>query len=50
MLSFQIKRIISSEKWLNYVATYFFSKCQKFGSVGRHETGKKRGWPNRVKS
>ena len=24
MLIFQIKRIISSEKWLNYVATFFF--------------------------
>ena len=24
MLTFQIKRIISSEKWQNYVATFFF--------------------------
>ena len=24
MLIFQIKRIISSEKWLNYVAAFFF--------------------------
>ena len=24
MLIFQIKRIISSEKWFNYVATFFF--------------------------
>ena len=31
---FQIKRIILSEKWFNYVGT-FFGKCQKFGSVGR---------------
>ena len=50
MLSFQIKRIISSEKWLYYVATYFFENAKKFGSVGRHETEKKRGWPNPVKS
>ena len=36
-LIFQIKRIISSEKWCNYVVTFFFFfwKCQKFGSVGR---------------
>ena len=31
---FQIKRIILSEKWFNYVGT-FFGKCQKFGLVGR---------------
>ena len=36
MLIFQIKRIISSEKWFNYVVTLlFFLNCQKFGSVGR---------------
>ena len=35
MLIVQIKRIISSEKWCNYVVTFFFWKCQKFGSVGR---------------
>ena len=44
MLIFQIKRIISSEKWQNYVATFFFFffKCQKFGSVGRRYTEKKK--------
>ena len=42
MLIFQIKRIISSEKWFNDVVIYIyiyiyivFWKCQKFGSVGR---------------
>ena len=35
MLIFQIKRIISSEKWLNYVATFlFFLKMPKIW-VGR---------------
>ena len=35
MLIFQIKRIISSEKWFNYVATFFFLwKMPKIG-VGR---------------
>ena len=33
-LVFQIKRIFSSEKWCNYVVTFFVFKCQKFGSVG----------------
>ena len=33
MLIFQIKRIISSEKWCNYVVT-FFKKMPKIG-VGR---------------
>ena len=35
ILIFQIKRIISSEKWCNYVVTFSFWKCQKFVSVGR---------------
>ena len=35
MLIFQIKRIISSEKWCNYVVTFFvFSKMPKIW-VGR---------------
>ena len=29
ILIFQIKRIISSEKWLNYVVTFFFLKVPK---------------------
>ena len=29
MLIFQIKRIISSEKWCNYVITFFFLKMPK---------------------
>ena len=34
MLIFQIKRIISSEKWYNYVVTFFFWKMPKIW-VGR---------------
>ena len=34
MLIFQIKRIISSEKWCNYDVTIFFLKMPKIG-VGR---------------
>ena len=34
MLSFQIKRIISSEKWCNYVLFFFFLKMAKIW-VGR---------------
>ena len=44
-LMFQIKRIISREKWFNYTVTFFLKKlCQKFGSVGRRlKQRKKRG-------
>ena len=31
MLIFQIKRIISSEKWFNYVATFFFQNAKNLG-------------------
>ena len=34
MLIFQIKRIISSEKWCNYVVTFFFWKMPEIW-VGR---------------
>ena len=34
MLIFQIKRIMSSEKWCNYVITFFFLKMPKIW-VGR---------------
>ena len=46
MFIFQIKRIISSEKWFNYVVT-FFLKMPKIW-VGRTTLNgeKKRGWPN----
>ena len=40
MLIFQIKRIISSEKWFNYVVTFFFSKMPK--KLGRSDDGKRR--------
>ena len=35
MFIFQIKRIISSEKWFNYVVTLFLEYAKKFGSIGR---------------
>ena len=48
MLIFQIKRIISSEKWFNYVVT-FFSFCLKMPKIWVGRTtlneGEKRGWP-----
>ena len=43
MLIFQIKRIISSEKWFNYVVALFFLFCFVFffenaKNLGRSET------------
>ena len=47
ILIFQIKRIISSEKWLNNVVTfYFFFESAK--NLGRSDDAKRRnkgGWP-----
>ena len=43
---FQIKRIISSEKWRNYVLFFFFFENGK--NLGRSDDGKwrkRRGWP-----
>ena len=48
MLIFQIKRIVSSEKWFNYVVTFFFS-FENAKNLGRSEEAKrrkKRGWPS----
>ena len=45
MFIFQIKRIISSEKWLNYVVTFFLLKIPKIW-VGRTTlNGEKKGMP-----
>ena len=47
MLIFQIKRIVSSEKWFNYVVTFFFFENAK--NLGRSDDAKrrkKRGWPS----
>ena len=41
MLIFQINRIISSEKWCNYVVTVFFY-LEKAKNLGRSEDGKRR--------
>ena len=40
MLIFQIKRIISSEKWFNYVVTFFFFENAK--NLGRSDDAKRR--------
>ena len=47
MLIFQIKRIISSEKWFNYVVPFFFFENAK--NLGRSDDGrlsekKKKEW------
>ena len=38
MLIFQIKRIISSEKWFNYVVPFFFFENAK--NLGRSDDGR----------
>ena len=40
MLIFQIKRIISSEKWFNYVVTFFVLENAK--NLGRSDDAKRR--------
>ena len=40
MFIFQIKKIISSEKWLNYVVTFFFFENTK--NLGRSDDAKRR--------
>ena len=51
MLIFQIKRIISSEKWFHYVVTFSFLFLKKpIKNVGRSDDDKRRkkgGWPNK---
>ena len=49
MLIFQIKRIISSEKWINCLVIYFFFLGKNAKDLGRLDEGKrrkKRGWPH----
>ena len=48
MLIFQIKRIISREKWFNNVVTIFFFFFENAKTLGRSDDAKrrkKRGWP-----
>ena len=40
MLIFQIKRIISNEKWFKYVVTFFFFENAK--NLGRSDDAKRR--------
>ena len=50
MLIVQIKIIISSEKWFNYVVTsfFFFQNAKNLGRLDNAKQGEKRGWPNRA--
>ena len=48
MLIFQIKRIISSEKWFNYVVTFFFENAKNLGRSDDAKRRKKRGWPKQL--
>ena len=45
MLIFQIKRVISSEKWCNYVVTSFFENAKIWVRRTTLNREKKRGWP-----
>ena len=48
LITMRIKRIISSEKWFNYVVTFFFFENDKnLGQSDDVKREKKRGWPNR---
>ena len=47
MLIFQIKRIISSEKWFNYVVTFFFENAKNLGRSDDAKRRRKKGWPKR---
>ena len=47
MLIFQIKRIISREKWFNYVVTFFFENAINLGRSDDAKRRKKRGWPKK---
>ena len=50
-LIFQIKRIISSEKWFNYVVTsfFFFENAKNLGRSDDTKRRKKIGWPKGCK-
>ena len=45
MLIFQIKRIISSEKWCNYVVTFFLKMPKIWVGHTTVKWRKKGGWP-----
>ena len=46
-LIFQIKMIISSEKWFNYVVTFFFENAKNLDRSDNNKRRKNRGWPQR---
>ena len=43
MFIFQIKRIISSEKWFNYVVTSYFENAKNLGRSDDAKRRKKKG-------
>ena len=46
-LIFQSKRIISSEKWCDYVVpVFFFENAKNLGRLDDGKRRKKRGWTN----
>ena len=47
MRIFQIKRIISSEKWFNYVVTFFFENDKNLGRSDDAKRRKKEKWHKR---
>ena len=47
MRVFQIKRIISSEKWFYYVVTFFFENDKNLGRSDDAKRRKKEVWPKR---
>ena len=47
MRIFQIKRIISSEKWFNYVVTFFFENVKNLGRSDDAKRRKKEEWHKR---
>ena len=45
MLIFQIKRIILSEKWFNYIVTFFLKMPKIWVGQTKLNGENKRGWP-----
>ena len=47
MLIFQTERIISGEKWFNFIVTFFLENAKNLGWSDDTKGRKKRGWPKR---
>ena len=48
MLIFQIKRIISSEKWFSYIITFFFENAKNLGQLDNAKRRRKSGLPKQI--